>query len=289
MQKDEIYDFLSSCKEKFIYKKKESDAISTLNFLISKFQKNLIFESHQHCFNYLTEHWDKKCKNENCYSNRKLTSLFPNRQDYINVNQKYGIYKFCENPDCNYKSISKRQMGKNNTCHRMTEESFKSMCDKNSKKMKKNIREGRFIPNVTNSWANSKCEVQLQRGDEVVKIKTRSSWEAYFQLFNTNLLYEKLIIPYQYLGDEFNYIVDFVDLKDRILYEIKPLSNKDNDKVKSKIYYAKKWCKLNGYKFILITDKWFKKNYNPELLKGQPCEKKVIKNLRQFRNENKKN
>jgi hypothetical protein len=209
--------------------------------LISKFQKNLIFESHQHCFNYLTEHWDKKCKNENCYSNRKLTSLFPNRQDYINVNQKYGIYKFCENPDCNYKSISKRQMEKITLVIEWQRKVLNQCVIKTPKKWKKNIREGRFIPNVTNSWANSKCEVQLQRGDEVVKIKTRSSWEAYFQLFNTNLLYEKLIIPYQYLGDEFNYIVDFVDLKDWILYEIKPLSNKDNDKVKSKIYYAKKY------------------------------------------------
>ena len=35
----------------------------------------------------------------------------------------------------NYKSISKRQTGTNNTCHRMTKETFDSMCIKNSIKI----------------------------------------------------------------------------------------------------------------------------------------------------------
>ena len=57
----------------------------------------------------------------------------------------------------------------------------------------------------------------------------------------------------------------------------------------AKTKYAKKWCKLNGYKFIFITDKWFLKNYNECIVIGQPSESKIIKNLKQFKNENKKN
>ena len=288
IEKDKIYDYISINKEEFIYKKKEVDSIYTLNILINDLNYDIKFNTINECFNFLTEHWDKKCKNNNCKNNRKITSLFPNREDFLLVNKKYGIYKFCEESSCNYKSISERQIGFNNTCHRMTEETFNSMCIKNSLKMKLNIKEGRFIPNITNSWAKSRCEISFIRDNKIVNMKTRSTWEAYFQLFNTNLLYEKVVIPYFYKGIEYNYIVDFVDYVDKILYEIKPLSNKDNDIVKVKTKYGRRWCKLNGYKYILITDKWFIKNYNEDLVRHQPDEKKIIKNLRQFKNEDKK-
>jgi hypothetical protein len=288
IEKNTIYDYLSINKERFIYKKKESDSIDTLNVLINDLNHNIKFKNINECFEILTEHWDKKCKNGNCLNNRKITSLFPNREDFLLVNKKYGIYKFCEDPICNYKSISKRQTGTNNTCHRMTKETFDSMCIKNSIKMKLNIKEGRFIPNITNSWAKSRCEISFIRDSKIVNMKTRSTWEAYFQLFNTNLVYEKIVIPYLYKNIEYNYIVDFVDYESKILYEIKPLSNKDNEIVKVKTKFGRRWCKLNGYKFILITDRWFIKNYNENLVIGQPDEVKIIKNLRQFKNENKK-
>lgn len=288
LEKDKIYDYLSNNKEKFIYKKKEEDCIFTLNKLINDLNFDLKFRNIKECFNFLTEHWDKKCKNESCVNNRKIISLFPNREDFLLVKRKYGIYKFCDDSNCNYRYISERQRGENNTCHRMTEESFKSMCEKNSKKMKLNIKEGRFIPNVTNSWAKSRCEINFIRNDEIINIKTRSTWEAYFQLFNTHLIYEKVIIPYLYKGEEHNYIVDFVDYENKILYEIKPLSNKYNEIVKVKTKYGKRWCKINGYKYILITDKWFIENYNENLIIGQPDEEKIAKNLKQFKNENKK-
>jgi hypothetical protein len=288
MEKNIIYDYLSINKEKFIYKKSELDSINTLNMLINYLNYNIKFRSINECFELLTEHWDKKCKSDKCLNNRKITSLFPNREDFLLVSKKYGIYKFCENSECNYKSISERQTGENNTCHRMTEETFNAMCIKNSIKMKLNIKEGRFIPNITNSWAKSRCEISFMRDDKIVNMKTRSTWEAYFQLFNTNLVYEKVVIPYLYKEIEYNYIVDFVDYKNKILYEIKPLSNKDNEIVKIKTKYGRRWCKLNGYKYILITDKWFMKNYNEDLVIGQPDDVKIIKNLRKFKNENKK-
>jgi len=288
IEKNIIYDYLSKNKEKIIYKKREIDSINSLNQLINDLNYDLKFKTINECFEFLTNHWNKKCKNKNCKNDRKITSLFPNREDFLLVKKKYGIYKFCEDPRCNYKFISERQVGINNTCHRMTEETFNSMCIKNSIKMKLNIKEGKFIPNITNSWAKSRCEISFIRDGKMVNMKTRSTWEAYFQLSNTNLVYEKIVIPYLYKDIEYNYIVDFVDYENKVLYEIKPLSNRDNEIVKVKTKYGRRWCKLNGYKYILITDKWFIKNYNEDLVKGQPDEIKIIKNLRQFKNENKK-
>lgn len=167
-EKDKLYDYISENKVKFIYKKNELDSIYVLNKIIDEFNFDIKFSTIKECFDFLTEHWDKKCKNKKCKNNRKITSLFPNREDFLLVKKKYGIYKFCEDSSCNYNYISERQTGKNNTCHRMTEESFKSMCEKNSKKMKLNIKEGRFIPSITNSWAKSRCEINFIRNDEII-------------------------------------------------------------------------------------------------------------------------
>lgn len=280
--KDRIYDYLYQNKVKFIYKKNINDRMKFMNNLLSQIC-DLTFNNLEECFNFLTIHWDKKCKNTNCNNDRKITSLFPNRIDYININKKYGIYKFCENSECNYTSISQRQLGDNNTCHRMTEESFKSMCAKNSLKMKQHIKEGRFIPNITNSWAKSRCCIEFTRNNELIKMKTRSTWDAYFQLFNPNILYEKLIIPYKIKRIEYNYIVDFIDPENKIIYEIKPTSNINNLKNRAKVRYARKWAKSNNYKFVIIKDSWFKKNYNEKLINGQPSEEKIKRNLKQFK------
>jgi hypothetical protein len=82
-EKDKIYDYLSKNKSKFIYKKKEVDSIYKLNILIKDLNFNIEFNTINECFNLLTEHWDKKCKNDNCVNNRKITSLFPNREDFF--------------------------------------------------------------------------------------------------------------------------------------------------------------------------------------------------------------
>ena len=145
--------------------------------------------------------------------------------------------------------------------------------------MKKNIKEGRFLPNITNSWAKSRCEIQFYRNNDLIQIKTRSTWDAYFQIFNTDLIYESLIIQYKFNRIEHNYIVDFVDYNNKIIYEIKPSSNISDRKNQAKIRYAKKWCKSNGYTFVLIKDSWFKKNYDEKIVIGQPCEEKMKRNI----------
>ena len=92
------------------------------------------------------------------------------------------------------------------TLVRMTEKTFKSMCLKNSKLMKEKIRNGEFIPNITNSWSKSKCDLYFKQNGEYISMKTRSTWEAYFQLYNKDFLYEKIVIPYIYDGILHNYI-----------------------------------------------------------------------------------
>lgn len=280
-EKNDIYDYIVDNKIYFIYKKSKEDRIKYLNDIISH-KVNISFSSYEDCIEYLTNHWDKKCKYEFCSNNRK-TSIFPNRIDFNNCSIKYGIYKYCSKK-CSDISWSIKQT-ENNTSHKMTDYVRKKSYKKQSIKMKENIRLGKFIPNITNSWAKSMCEISFIRDNILVNIKTRSSWEAYFQLFNTNLLYEKVIIQYKFRNEYFNYIVDFLDPVNKILYEIKPNSEMNTLKNKAKFRWARKWCEKNSYKYIIINNKWFKDNYNKNIIIGQPCEEKLIRNLKQF-NEN---
>ena len=89
-----------------------------------------------------------------------------------------------------------------------------------------------------------------------------------------------------------NYIVDFVDEENKILYEIKPLFETDKKLNKDKEKYAKLWCKDNNYKYILITEEYFSNNINL-ILKIKVSNKKLKKAISYFKrvhnNENKKN
>jgi len=123
--------------------------------------------------------------------------------------------------------------------------------------MKNKIASGEFTPCITNSWTRWNANIVLRDGS--IK-KFRSTWDAVFYLLNTNVIYEKIRIPY-FLNDEKHiYITDFVDEKNRIIYEIKPNSTKDTEKNKSKFFYAQEWCKENKYNYIIISDEWFHEN-----------------------------
>lgn len=135
-------------------------------------------------------------------------------------------------------------------------ESVKEGHKKLSKTLKRKIALGEFTPNITNSWTS--WEAYLNIGDK--KKKFRSSWEAVFYFFNQNLYYETIRIPYKYNNSISSYIVDFEDRQNRVLYEIKPKSLKDDEKNIKKIEAAIDWCKKNSYTFIIVDDDWFKKN-----------------------------
>jgi len=119
--------------------------------------------------------------------------------------------------------------------------------------MKEKILNGTFTPNIHNSRTHWQS---IFNGK-----KYRSSWEAVFHSLNLNLVYEKHRIKYLFDGKESVYIVDFSDLKNNILFEIKPKSCIDK-KTKTKELFAKQWCKENDYEYVYITEEYFYDNYD---------------------------
>ena len=144
--------------------------------------------------------------------------------------------------------------------------------------MKEKIRKGEFIPNVTNSWSNSKVVCNINEKE----IKFRSTWEAFFNIVNPNLIYEKIIIPYIFKGENHNYIVDFVDYDNKQIYEVKPNSEKIKEKNIIKREYAIKWCEKNNYHYNIIDDEWFNVNFIKYKHLLKEYDDKICKNLKQF-------
>jgi len=149
--------------------------------------------------------------------------------------------------------------------------------------MKAKIARGEFTPCVTNSWANSKVNLKE------FGIPFRSTWEAYFYLFMTikkhNLKYEKLRIQYYDPAKNKmrNYITDFVDYENQMVYEIKPNGYKDNITIIAKEKAAQHWCMANDYTFKYISEDWFYENYDETLLTNFEHTEKIKKALMQFK------
>lgn len=121
---------------------------------------------------------------------------------------------------------------------------------KQSKTMRKMIVDGRFTPNITNSWTHWNAAINI---DGNIK-RFRSSWEACFYLSNPYLEYETIRVPYVNENNKCKItIVDFYDRKKRILYEIKPRITfiKQQEKINAIIDY----CINNNIKFIWINEK----------------------------------
>jgi len=262
LSKQDIYDLLINhfCKT------------SNPNKILSKHNLiNLLNKSKQDIYDYLKG--PKKC------------IYCGNTARFRNI--KYGYEKSCFSKEC--KSRSKSIMSKNR------EEIFRTtimedgrtlkshISDKSrfahSLKMKKLIKEGKFTPCVTNSRCNSRVYVN--------NIPLRSTWEGYFYLCNLHLSYEATRIKYIYEDKERIYITDFTDFEKKIIYEIKPDSERQNNQVLAKEKYAKNWCKDNNFIFKYISNEWFFKNYNPQLiidsnLISEEIKIKMLKALKQF-------
>lgn len=198
--------------------------------------------------------------------------------------RNWVLNEFCSK-ECASKKFSDDQKA-NNTCKRMSEKSKNRMRLKLSESIKKRIKDGSFKPAVTNSWCHSK--INLIINDK--KIEVRSSWEAIFYLTNPSLSYENIIIPYydSKKKKNRNYIVDFCDFDNRILYEIKPVNQTTN--CKDKEFAALEWCKTNKYSFVYIDEDWMVKNYDRKILFNQPDAEKISYRIEKLINsENKKN
>lgn len=270
IQKDIIYNLICNNKRKFVHVPYGKIDDYLCKFLLLH---NIILpvKTVSDVYEFLTEHRkeDKKCGIPDCYNDRrKITNIFP----------KFGkdFYKFCS-PECDFKYKSIRQTGLGNTFHKTSVETRKKSCQKQSIKMKQLILDGLFTPTITNRWTHSRISVQLF--NKIINV--RSSWEAYFLICNPDLLYEKIRIPYFIENINKIYIVDFVDDTNKILYEIKPEKTKNNI-TKLKEIAAINWANSNGYTYKVISDNWFKNNYNPDMLIGQPDADKIYQLLKQF-------
>lgn len=189
----------------------------------------------------------------------------------------HGYYKFCSD-ECLHKWRSYNMEGDKNNFHKVSPDIKKRIGTENGKRIKRMIAEGTFTPNITNSWARSRCNINLNGNN----IKLRSSWEAYFQLHNPTYKYEALRIPYKYKDVWYNYIIDFIDDNGKCIYEIKPISESNKGKIKAKRNAAIKWAQNNQYNYIEINEEWFKHNYDESLIIGQPDEERLKRLLKQF-------
>jgi hypothetical protein len=214
-----------------------------------------------------------KCNIEGCNNERPFIRYRSGKEC------EYGFSFYCSK-ECVNKNRSLRQIGVNNSCHKMTEKSFNSMKTKNSVIMKEKIKNGTFTPNITNSWSRSKISLVIYNQE----INYRSSWEAFFHLCNTHLEYEKLRIEYEHEGNKHNYIVDFVDHTNKIVYEIKPDRCRSIKLVIVKEQVLKNWAIQNNYKHLIIGNEWFKTNFvkNIHLLNNQKSKEEIIRKLKQF-------
>jgi hypothetical protein len=270
-----LYNFLFeniNSKNKFLNTKERDVSLKRwldINNIIIENMKITVENVFDYCKSIKKD--DIICKNPNCNNIMPFVALqkrYPNGRKYV----------CCEKCMNEYRSFL--QKGEKNTCHRMTEHTKKESNNKISKKIKQKILDGSFTPNITNSWSKSMCK--LNNGK-----KYRSTWDAFFQLVNSELKYEEIRIPYIINGEKHIYIVDFVDFNNKIIYEIKPDSEKYKEINKIKEKFALIWCNENNFSYELISNKWFEMNYNKykQLIKNQPDEIKMFKNLKQF-NEN---
>ena len=188
--------------------------------------------------------------------------------DYFNLNIKDFIKKsfpemihtfYCKTCGKTIEIIDYNLIGKENFerfyCSSHCQAINKERKKKQSITMKEKIQNGEFTPCVTNSWCNSRVKIKS------CSYPFRSSWECIFWLLNNNCKYEDLRLPYiDEYGDDRIYITDFIDYENKILYEIKPKCNLDNDNIKNKEKYATKWCLINGYRYVIITEDYFLEN-----------------------------
>lgn len=99
-----------------------------------------------------------------------------------------------------------------------------------------------------------------------------SSWEKIFldwnYINNKPAITKNHDIEIQYLYEGVNriYIPDFIDIKNKIIYEVKGYK-KNVDNIKKD--YAEVWCKNNNYQYIMIENKDIKEMKNDLLEKAK--------------------
>jgi hypothetical protein len=139
-----------------------------------------------------------------------------------------------------------------------------------SKIIKDRIKNGEWTPNIHNRWTRWDAKITIGN----ITKKFRSSWEACFWFCNQSFEYEKIRVH----NKNSVVITDFVDEKNKIIYEIKPkaLYRKEKNKINAII----KWCQLNGYSFFWLNEHNIMKYIDKQKFVDSVNEPQLIKMLK---------
>lgn len=220
--------------------------------------------------------WGKKCKGKSLIEihgkeigekikHKAVTNITKLNKDKNIISKKIKSRRN-NNPQWHTNETINKIKNKNKIVHNSQQfkEKYKDVYEKSRKKisdtMRKKILNGEFTPCITNSWTH--WDAYVKRDDGKIGKKFRSNWDAAFWILNKECEYEKIRISYKSEGKEKIYIVDFVDEKNRILYEIKPSSLKNKKENVNKRKSAIRWCKSNNFEYVEVNDDWFIKNIN---------------------------
>lgn len=247
----------------YILKFKSDNNISSYMAVIALFYKEHDLKC-PYC-NNLRKIYERKfiktCDNKQCKS--KLLSDTAIKRGVGELHSEKARLKKAETIKNNPRVLSeetKRKLSESNkkTWTKEFSEQIKQQHIKNgvykrhSEIMKKIILEGKFTPKTTNRLTHKRLF------SDITGIKSyRSGWEKQFHEKYPHLLYETLRIKYNFNGVEHIYIVDFIDHDNKIVYEIKPASMKNDDKVVAKHLALIEWCNVNNYTYNIITEHEF--------------------------------
>lgn len=126
----------------------------------------------------------------------------------------------------------------------------------NSEIMRNRILNGTFTPNSNNRNTHWDSEYNGK--------KYRSSWEAVYQYFYPDALYEQLRIEYNYNNRTHIYIVDFLDHKRQVVCEVKPKEMCSDKRTQRKLDALYKWANENGYKVEIFSEENILLNPEPD-------------------------
>jgi hypothetical protein len=195
------------------------------NSLFSKYSSNLTKEDYNKIHEaVLNECKDKRLKGVENFNNDSLKR----KQASIKIKES--------RKDLDYSWIKNR-----------TEEQKKIIAKKSSESQKQNILNGTFTPQN-----NYRTKRRIQININGNQYYFRSSWEVCFYVSNQYLEYESLRIKYELKNEYKIYIPDFIDNKNKIIYELKPKRQylAQIEKMNGGI----QWCINNNYEFIWVNE-----------------------------------
>lgn len=123
----------------------------------------------------------------------------------------------------------------------------KGVYTKASVTLKRKIMSGEYTP-VNNRGRATRIVC------EKTGISYRSTWEYKFHQKHPHMLFEHTRISYTLKEQQHIYIIDFTDVENRVVYEIKPKSLLSDEITIVKAEAAKQWGMQNGYTYKIVTE-----------------------------------